>query len=146
VGVQLVLLCVTSGSCIWRIITSKMMLGFVVIFSFNWLENFYIHRETVANNQLNEKMTKNPTSSLTWLYVIHSPPTSHKTKLTGLPPRPSHTTHGSTHPTPATTISRSIRRWINIPQTITSTYHIIPKDNRRNPASIRSYGFIWFQA
>jgi hypothetical protein len=53
-----------------------------------------------------------------------------------------HTSHRSTHPTPATTTSRSIGRWINIPRTITSKYHIIPVDNRRNPASIRSYGYM----
>jgi hypothetical protein len=36
-GSPVSLLCVTSGGCVWRIITSKIMLGFVVIFSFNWL-------------------------------------------------------------------------------------------------------------
>jgi hypothetical protein len=36
-GNQFVVLCVTSGGCVYRRMMSKMMLGFVVIFSFSWL-------------------------------------------------------------------------------------------------------------
>jgi hypothetical protein len=36
-GDRFVVLCVTSGGCVCRRMTSKMMLGFGVIFSFSWL-------------------------------------------------------------------------------------------------------------
>jgi hypothetical protein len=36
-GDRFVVLCVMSGGCVCHRMTSKMMLGFVVIFSFSWL-------------------------------------------------------------------------------------------------------------
>jgi hypothetical protein len=50
----------------------------------NTIENFYIHRETVANNQLNEKMTTKPNIIFDVILRYTQPPdiTHNKTNRT----------------------------------------------------------------
>jgi hypothetical protein len=47
----------------------------------NIIENFYIYRETAANNQLNDSMTSPPISYLTQFYVMYRPVTLHSQPL-----------------------------------------------------------------
>jgi hypothetical protein len=69
----------------------------------NAIENFYIHREIMANNQLNETRKTKPNIVFDVIIRHTQPLTSHTTKLTGLPPRPSYTSHRNTY-TPVTAI------------------------------------------
>jgi hypothetical protein len=82
----------------------------------NVIENFYIHKETAANNQLNDRMTTTPNILFD---VIHRPPTQHRALPRLSPTISSISAATANTPTPINTLHRSTirRRTSNIPET-----------------------------
>jgi hypothetical protein len=76
---------------------------------FNTTDNFYNHKETVANNQLNNKMMTKPNPIFDAVIHHMQPHDIIHNATNQIPKRYSHTDHGSTHPPPVITTPHSAR-------------------------------------